>query len=117
MHFPGFLKEKLLIILVSRTVFFFFLMCLITIFLYTVGTVQDFIDSTQLYLLKFYVILGIFLITFSICSIILGMKRFFEMKKSRYLFRVSGYLFFVIFGMVTVLIAIFIITITGGNIG
>jgi len=60
MRFPRLLKEKLLILLISRTALFFFLMCLITIFLYIVGTVQDFIDSTQLFLLKFYCFLGIF---------------------------------------------------------
>jgi len=38
------------------------------------------------------------------------------MKRRRYLIRAGGYLFFVLFGIATISIAIFIITITGGNI-
>ena len=117
MRFPRLLKEKLLIILISRTAFFFFLMCLVTIFLYVAGTIQNFIDSTQIFILKFYVILGIFLVTFSFCGVIIGIKRFIDLRKRRYLLRAGGYLLFVLFGIVTILAVIFILTITGGNSG
>ena len=115
MAFPRYLKEKLLPILASRMVIFFFLMCLLTLFLYAAGTVQGFIDSTQLSLLRLYVILGIFLTAASACGMLLELRRFFKVKTRRYLFQAGLYLFFVFFGAATVLTAMFIITVSGGN--
>ena len=117
MGFPRYLKEKLLPILVNRTVIFFFIMCLVTLFLYFTGTIQGFIDSTQLSLLRLSVILGIFLAITSVCGMLLALGRFFMIKKYRYLLRAGAYLLLVIFGVATVLSAMFIITVSGGNIG
>ena len=116
MFFPRNLKEKLLPIMVNRTAVFFFLMCLLTLFLYVVGTVQDFIDSTQLALLRFYVVLGIFLTIASVYGIAVDLERFLKSKKHRYLLRAGGYLLLVIFGVATVLAVMFIITVSGGNV-
>ena len=117
MGFPGHLKEKLLPILVSRAVIFFFIMGLLTLFLYAIGTVQGFIDSTQLSLLRLYVILGIFLTIFSAAGIVVDLRRFLTAKKNRYLLRAVGYFFLAVFGISTVLAVMFIITISAGNIG
>jgi len=117
MDFPRYLKEKLLPILISRTVIFFFLMCLFTLFLYFAGTIQGFIDSTQLSLLRLYTILGIFLTVTSVYGMALDLSRLFKHKKTRYLFRAGGYMLLVIFGAATVLAATFIITVSGGNAG
>ena len=108
-------KEKLLPILVNRTVIFFFLACLLTLFLYAAGTVQGFIDSTQLYLLRLYTVLGVFLTAVSILGTILNIGRFFRVKKARYLIRAGVYVFLVIFGIATVLLAVFIVALSGGN--
>ena len=116
MIFSRNLKEKLLVILVNRTVLFLFLMCLLTLSLYVVGTVQGFIDSTQLALLRLYVVLGIFLAIISVFGMILALGRVLKTQKKRYLFRAGGYLFLVVFGMATVLAVMFIITVSGGNI-
>ena len=119
MNFPRYLKgakEKLLPILANRTVFFFFGMCLLTIFLYAAGTVQGFVDSTQFALLRLYVILGIFLTVISACGIFLSFGRLFRQKKLRYFFRAAGYIFLVLFGAVTVLTAMFILAMSEGNI-
>jgi hypothetical protein len=94
--------EKILPILVNRTVISIFLMCLLTIFLYTAGTIQGFIDSTQLSLLNLYSVLGILLIISSVCGAALGFDRFHKTKKARYLLRSSGYIIMLIFGIVTV---------------
>ena len=117
MGFSRYLKEKLPPILVSRTVIFFFLMCLLILILYVAGTVQEFIDSTQLTLLRLYVVVGVFLAIASVYGMILDLGRFLRMKKARYLFRAGGYLLLVIFGVATVLAAMFIITVSGGNAG
>ena len=117
MGFPGHLKEKLLPILVSRTAIFFFIMCLLTLFLYAVGTVQGFIDTTQLALLRLYAILGTFLVSSSICGLILDFRRFLRAKRARYLVRAAGYFLLVLFGICTVLAVLFIVTLSGGNGG
>jgi hypothetical protein len=115
MGFLRFDKEKLLPILISRTVIFFFLMCLLTLLLFAAGTVQGFVDSTLLLLLKLYVILGIFLSFASISGFILGLGRFLKNKKVRYLLRTIAYFFLALFAAITVLAVIFIITVSGGN--
>ena len=109
------LKEKLLYILVSRTVIFFLIMCLLTLFLYAAGTMQGFIDSTQLSLLKLYEILGIFLLVTSICGIVLNLERFWKIKKKSYLFRAGGYLLIVVFSIVTIFMVMTIIALSRGS--
>ena len=108
-------KEKFLYLLVSRLAIFFFLMCLLTLFLYVAGTIQDFTDSTQLLLLNLYFVLGIFLAAASVSGLVLDLNRFFRTKKTRYLLRAGGYIFLVVFSVVTVLAASAITAISGGN--
>ena len=117
MIFSVHFKEKLLPILVSRTVIFFFLMCLVTLFLYAAGTVQGFIDSTQLSLLSVYVALGIFLTVVSAGGMVINLGRYLEARKIRYLFRSGGYMFLIIFGSLTVLAVMLIISMASGNSG
>jgi len=115
MKFTRLSKEKLLYLLVNRLAIFFFLMCLLTSFLYAAGTVQDFTDSTQLLLLNLYFILGIFLTIASVSGLLLDFSRFSRTKKTRYLIRAGGYVFLVVFGIATVLAASAITAISGGN--
>ena len=117
MYFPRSLKEKLFPILVSRTVIFFFLLCLLTLFLYAAGAVQGFVDSTQMALLSVYVVLGIFLVISSVGGTIVALGRFYRLRKSRYLLRAGGYMLLIIFGSATVLLVMFIITVASGNSG
>ena len=117
MNFPRYMKEKLPPILASRTVIFFFSMCVLTLFLYAAGTAQGFIDSTQLSLLRLYVILGIFLTVSAVYGMFVALGRFLKLKKKRYIVRAAIYLLLAIFGVITVLAVIFIITVAGGNMG
>ncbi|MCL2094342.1 MAG: hypothetical protein FWH12_09160 [Treponema sp.] len=110
------ITHKLLPILVNRTVIFFFLMCLFTLFLYLAGTSQGFIDSTQLSLLRVYAVLGIFLITGSICGIIIDLKRLIQQKRTRYLLGAGAYLFLSFFGIITLMMVMLIITVSMGNV-
>lgn len=110
-----FSQEKLLPILISRTTVFLFLMSLLTLFLYMAGTFQNFIDATQLFLLRLYSVLGVLLCISSICGSILDLNRFKKAKKSRYLFRAGGYILLVIYGLATSLAVIAIIAISEGS--
>lgn len=109
-------KEKLIYILVNRIAVFFFLMCLLILFLYAAGTMQEFIDSTQLSLLVVYEAFGVFLTAASLCGITLNVYRFVKSGKTRYLLRAGGYLFLVVFACVTVLAVMAITALSGGNI-
>jgi hypothetical protein len=114
-EFSRFSKEKLLYLLVNRTVIFFFLMCLLTLFLYAAGTFQGFMDSTQLSLLKLYETLGILLAVTSLCGTAIDFDRFIRIKKMRYLLRAGAYLFLVIFSGFTVLAVTVIIALSKGS--
>ena len=115
MAIPIYLKKRLLPILINRLVIFLFLMCLFTLFLYAVGTVQGFVDSTQIGLLRLSAVLGIFLITMSIAGLILNVQRFFKQRKVRYLLRAGSYLVLALFGTATLIFAMFIISLSTGN--
>jgi uncharacterized membrane protein SpoIIM required for sporulation len=115
MYLTRFSKERLFSILISRMVIFFFLMCLLTLFLYAAGTVQNFIDTTQLSLLRLYSIFGIFLAVSSGFGFALDLHRFVKTKKIRYLSRAGGYMLLLIFGATTVLTVISIIAVSSGN--
>jgi len=113
MGFSRFSKERLLPILINRTALFFFIMSVLTLFLYAAGTVQGFTDATQFTLLALYSVLGIFLTITAISGIILDLGRFVSAKKGRYFLRAGGYLFLVIFGIVTVLAVMAILALSG----
>ena len=115
MGFSRFYTEKLLPILINRTALFFFIMCILVLFLYAAGTVQEFTDATQFALLAFYSVSGIFLTITSLSGMFLDLTRLIGAKKSRYFFRAGGYLFLVIFGVVTVLAVMAILVLTGGG--
>jgi len=113
MGFSRFSKERLLPILINRTALFFFIMSVLTLFLYAAGTVQEFTDATQFTLLALYSVLGIFLTITAIFGIVLDLGRFISTKKGRYFLRAGGYLFLVIFGIVTVLAVMAILALSG----
>jgi len=115
MAFSENFKDKLLPILISRISIFLFLMCLLSLFLYAAGTVQGFIDTTQISLLSLYVVLGILLALTSISGVVISLIRFKKSRKIRYLFRTGGYMLLMIFGSATILAIMFIITLASGN--
>ena len=90
-------------------------MCVLTLFLYVAGTIQSFIDSTQLFLLNLYFILGIFLTIAAASGLVLDLNRFSSTKKTRYLLRAGGYVFLLLFGVLTVFAASVITAISDGN--
>jgi hypothetical protein len=115
MGFSRFSEERLLPILINRMVLFFFVMGILTLFLYAAGTVQEFTDSTQFTLLAIYSVLGIFLTVTAISGIVLDLGRFISTKKGRYFLRAGGYLLLVVFGAVTVLAVMAILALSGGE--
>ena len=114
MIFSRFSNDKLPYMLVNRSVIFLFSCCLLTLFLYAAGTVQTFMDSTQLFLLALYEVLGLLLFLGSAWGIVFDLYRFFKEKKQRYLLRAGGYLLLAAFSIVTVLMVMAITAFSGG---
>ena len=115
MFIPKHLKGRLFPVLVNRAVIFFFIMSLMTFFLYIIGTIQGFVDSTQLLLLRLLVILALCLIVSSVFGLVLNVMRFSKQKKLRYLIRAGCYFLLILFGVITALIILFIFTLSTGN--
>ena len=110
------LKERMLPILINRTVIFFFIICIFILLLYAAGTVQGFIDSTQMALLSFYMVTGISLAFTSIAGMVINIGGIIKIRKARYFLMVGTYLLLIAFALVTVLAVMAIIAISEGNI-
>ncbi|MDR1597034.1 MAG: hypothetical protein LBR99_04945 [Treponema sp.] len=109
------LKKPFIAILVKRAVLFFFFLCVLVVYLYSIGTVQEFMDRTQLLLLRLSVIFGLSLGVGSIYGIILNVWVGFHNKKYRGLGGIGIYLVFGIFGAAIATLAAFIMVAAGGN--
>jgi hypothetical protein len=103
-------------ILVSRTVLFFLVVCLISLFLYIIGTVQGFMDDTQLFLLRLGLGMSILLVLSSLYGLVLELVLFFRGKKLRFIRGAGVYTFLGVLGVAIAASASFIISASGGNI-
>jgi hypothetical protein len=127
----GFFR-KIFPLFISRGVFFFLLMCLLTVFLYFAGTVQGFMDSTQMMLLRLAAALGFFLAAGSVYGLVMEFALFFWretasgfrggssrgaqiLRIAKALGRGMLYLITGAFGAAIALGALFIVTLSQGN--
>ncbi|AEF83551.1 hypothetical protein TREPR_2419 [Treponema primitia ZAS-2] len=108
-------KKTIIAILVKRTTLFFFLLCILAVYLYVIGTAQEFMDGTQLLLLRASVILGLSLGMASIYGIALNIWLIFHHKKYRFLGSTGLYIALALFGLAAATAAAFIIVLSGGN--
>jgi hypothetical protein len=108
-------KKPIIVILVKRAVLFFFFLCALTAFLYGIGTAQEFMDRTQLMLLRLSVVFGLFLGVGSIYGIALNFWLGFHDRKARFFGEAGIYIVLGIFGAVVAILAAFIIVVAGGN--
>jgi hypothetical protein len=109
------LKKPFIAILVKRAVLFFFFLCVLTVYLYGIGTAQEFMDRTQLLLLRLSVTLGLSLAVGSIYGIILNVWFSVHHKKYRFLGGAGLYIVLGIFGAAIATLAAFIMVAAGGN--
>jgi hypothetical protein len=108
-------KKPIIIILVKRAVLFFFFLCALTAFLYGIGTAQEFMDRTQLLLLRLSVVFGLSLGVGSIYGIALNFWLGFQGRKFRFFGEAGLYTILGIFGAVIATLAALIIVAAGGN--
>jgi hypothetical protein len=103
-------------VLINRTVLFFLVMCLINLFLYIIGTVQGFMDDTQLFLLRLGVGVSILLALSSLYGLVLDLVLFFRRRRPRFIRGACLYALLGVLGGITAALAGFIISASGGNI-
>ncbi|MDR2798289.1 MAG: hypothetical protein LBB80_08095 [Treponema sp.] len=108
-------KKPIILMLVKRTVLFFFGLCLLSLFLYGIGTNQGFMDRTQFMLLRITVMVGLFIGVGSMYGIGLDLWLIFH-KKYRYLIGIGGYLCLGVFGIAIAGLASFILVLAEGNL-
>jgi hypothetical protein len=108
-------KKPIIIILVKRAVLFFFFLCVLVAYLYGLGTAQEFMDRTQLLLLRLSVILGLSLAAGSLYGIILNVWLIVHKRKYRFLGDIGLYLVLGILGVALATLAAFIMVAAGGN--
>jgi hypothetical protein len=110
------LKGKFPSIIVNRLAIFFFLICLLTGFLYVLGTIQGFMDDTQFFLLRIAVVFGILLTVSSVLGFFIDLGFLLAKKKIRYLGIMVFYCFLGIFGGIIASASYFIMAISVGNV-
>jgi hypothetical protein len=108
--------SKLFPLLVNRAVVFFLIMCFISLFLYIIGTVQGFMDDTQLFLLRIGAGMSILLVLSSLYGLVLDLALFFRGKRPRFILGACAYALLGVLGGVIAVSASFIISASGGNI-
>jgi hypothetical protein len=90
-------------------------MCIFTVFLYGIGTIQGFMNTTQQVMLRLAIILGFSLAVGSVYGIFLDFWFVFSQGKSRFLWGVGGYICMGLLGTIIAVVATFIVVISGGN--
>jgi hypothetical protein len=108
-------RKPLGAILIKRAVFFFLALCFLTLFLYAIGTGHEFMDTTQLLLLRLSMITGFFLAAASIYGFFLQLWLVFHEKNDRLLRGAGMYLGLSLAGIAVALFAVFIIVFAKGN--
>ena len=105
--------KPFLVILVKRTISFFFGVCVLLVFVYIVGHRQGFMDTTQLRVLNWAFITGMFLAFVSLCAVFLDLW-YILLRKRDYINGIIYYILVGLFGFSVSFLGAFILTITGG---
>lgn len=108
-------KKPIIAILVKRTVLFFFFLCILAVYLYGIGTAQEFMDETQLMLLHLLVILGLSLNVSAIYGIFLNFWFVFHHRKYRFFGGLGMYIALALFGITVAALAALILVAARGN--
>ena len=108
-------NEKILAIVLNRIAVFFFLICLLAVFLYIIVTRQGFLDETQFLLLRLAALSGVLLLISAIIGLIADIVFFIIAGRKRYLIGFFFFIFLAIAGGIFAYAANFIIMVSSGN--
>jgi hypothetical protein len=102
--------------LIRGAVFFFAALAVLVLFLYGIGTRQVFMDTTQLFLLRLAMVIGILLAASAVYGVFLQLWLVFHRKQYRFFGGLCVYLALALAGIGLALLGGFITVIAGGNI-
>jgi hypothetical protein len=102
-------------LLVKRSCFVFALLCVLAIYLYAAGTVQDFMDQTLLLLLNIIRTLAFLCVGLSLVGMAFDLRLFLRAGGSGPLIGLLCYLLLCLGAAASAIIATFIITVARGN--
>jgi len=91
-------------------------MSALTVFLYGIGSAQEFLDSTQMVLLRLAAVLGILLFVCSICGFFLDIFYSIMERTIRFIWGACAYLFSTGFGVFVALFANGVLVLVAGNL-
>lgn len=100
--------------LIKRGLLFFLFMNLFTIFLYALGTVREFSDSTQLLLLGLFRLFGFSLAVNGACGIAADLWLAIRRGSLRFIPGMAAYALSGLFGVLNAVFAAFIMVLAGG---
>lgn len=109
-------RKPLLSLMIKRVVFFLATMGSLTVFLYGIGTAQDFLESTQLGLLRLSAAIGILLFLGSLFGLVLDVFYAAHARAPRSLWGAFAYLFALLFGAAIALFSNGILVLVAGNL-
>jgi hypothetical protein len=113
-------NKPIITLLVKRTVSFFFAICILSFFLYGIGTVQGFMDTTQSNLLRLSVIFGLFIGIGALYGVILDCVLLIHWANSArdtraYAGGIGVYIIVGLLGFAMAAVAAFILVVVEGN--
>lgn len=108
-------EKPLLVLLVKSAVFLLFILTFVTAALYGFGSAQNYLDSTQILLLRILSITSLLLVIGSAYGIILDVGMLWKKREERYIFGLLVYVFLGILGLGITILSSFIGALMIGN--
>lgn len=109
-------RKPLLVLLVKRAVLFLAVNCAVSLFLYAVGTSQDFLDETQVFLLRSTALLGLLSAIGAIYGCAVDLYAAVMMKSRRFLIGFAAYLLVAFCGLMVTMFSNALLVAVAGNI-
>jgi hypothetical protein len=108
-------QKPLIVLMVKRVVFFLAIVCSLTAFLYGIGNAQDFLDSTQLVLLRLSATLGILLTVSAVFGMGIDIYFCIRGRSLRFLWGAFAYCLIVGFGVFSAVFFNGVLVLVAGN--
>ena len=109
-------SKPLILLLVKRTVLFLLAVCVLLLFVYAIGTAQDFLDSTQISVLRVISVVGLLLAVGSVYGFIIDTGFAAIAGSPRYILGSLSYLALALAGFGAAVFSIFLLATITGNV-
>ncbi|HCM26160.1 MAG: hypothetical protein A2Z99_11855 [Treponema sp. GWB1_62_6] len=108
-------RKPLIVLLVKRTAVFLLAVCALLVFIYAIGTAQDFLDSTQSFIIRGLSAIGLLLAVGSAYGFAIDIWIAVASRATRHLFGALSYLVLVFIGLGAAAFSAFLLSAIAGN--